>query len=441
MYTRATFATMLVAVLCGAQDEQSAVAAVTYICTEKVYMAQLKQHFEGTIIAAQKATSALRAESEKYALAAAAVADQNAAMGYLALAALAKTKADQAVQDNAAQVVASREAVKQLTARLDLIAAALEMRPKNEPAKQSVTFTDTDETLTGGTSTGKCTITLNQPPSRGSECDSTEDRTPALKLESQQLRTAKQIKAAQDTFFTYGTPKIIALGAGTVTTASMTANTAKDCSGGASNRKSLTNGLGADLKFADEARYTATSLFGDGDAATSCADPSKLQDKKDGFLDKLKAGLCNAKDKHPVRAAAVATSSPKELAEDPDMLKIAAQLLTYPPGNLDPEKADDKKKLQKSVAEIFGSETKPLTENFLKTLTQPKVTYKVAGKVETKTIEEIANSPEAGLAFSFFSSKRYQKPAEATAKTAPEANVKSDAADKTGESKDGGNTA
>nr|APD73527.1 variant surface glycoprotein 1125.1300 [Trypanosoma brucei] len=424
MYIRTVITVLLVAVCGSTQDEQSAVTAVTDICTEKVYVAQLKQHFEGNLIAADQATSALRAESEKFELAAAAVAEQNAAMGYLALAALAKTKADEAAQGNAAQVVASREAVKQLTARLDLIAAALEMRPKNEPAKQSVTFTDTDETLTAGTNTGKCEITLTQPPSRGNECKATADNKPELKKASQQLKSAKQIKAAQDTFFTYRTPKIIALGAGTVTTASITANTAKDCSDGPANRGTLTHGLGADLKFADEARYTATSLFGDGDAATSCADPSKLQDKKDGFLDKLKAELCNAKDKHPVRAAAVATSSPKELAEDPDMLKIAAQLLTYPPGNLDPEKAEDKKKLQKSVAEIFGSETKPLTENFLKTLTQPKVTYKVAGKVETKTIEEIANSPEAGLAFSFFSSKRYQKPAEATAKTAPEANVK-----------------
>ncbi|SCU64623.1 Trypanosome variant surface glycoprotein C-terminal domain containing protein, putative [Trypanosoma equiperdum] len=123
------------------------------------------------------------------------------------------------------------------------------------------------------------------------------------------------------------------------------------------------------------------------------------------------------------------------------MLKIAAQLLIYPPGILDPEKQEDKKKIQRSVADIFGTDSKPLTENFLKTLTQPNVTYKVAGKAETKNIEQIANSPEAGLAFSFFSSKRYQKPAEAATKTAPESDVKSDAADKTGESKDGGNTA
>ncbi|RHW68972.1 Trypanosome variant surface glycoprotein C-terminal domain containing protein [Trypanosoma brucei equiperdum] len=315
------------------------------------------------------------------------------------------------------------------------------MRPAAPPQKASAAFTQNDPTLTSDSTTGKCTITLKQPPTRATECEDALEKAPKLKMAAAQLKAAQTIKAAPDNFFTYRTPTIIALAASDGNTASMAQNTAKDCATGAQPRKIVVNGIGADIKFDDDKEYTATSLFGDGDAATSCGDPSKLQDKKDWFLDKLKAALCNAKDKHPVRAAAVATSSTKELAEDPDMLKIAAQLLTYPPGILDPEKQEDKQKLQKSVAEIFRSETKPLTENFLKTLTQPKVTYKVAGKVETKTIEEIANSPEAGLAFSFFSSKRYQKPAEATTKTAPEADVKSDAADKTGESKDGGNTA
>ncbi|RHW69309.1 hypothetical protein DPX39_100171500 [Trypanosoma brucei equiperdum] len=81
MYIRTVITVLLVAVCGSTQDEQSAITAVTDICTEKVYMAQLKQHFEGTIIAAQKATDDLSAESEKYALAAAALEDSAEARG------------------------------------------------------------------------------------------------------------------------------------------------------------------------------------------------------------------------------------------------------------------------------------------------------------------------------------------------------------------------
>ncbi|SCU64624.1 uncharacterized protein TEOVI_000603400 [Trypanosoma equiperdum] len=144
MCTRVALATMLVAVLCGTQDEQSAITAVTDICTEKVYMAQLKQHFEGNIIAAQKATDAMSAESEKYALAVAAVDDGAKAKGYLALERLAKAKTARAQEANRQKIVASMEALKQLSVRLDLIEAALKMRRKSEPAKKSVTFAHND---------------------------------------------------------------------------------------------------------------------------------------------------------------------------------------------------------------------------------------------------------------------------------------------------------
>ncbi|RHW67377.1 hypothetical protein DPX39_000010600 [Trypanosoma brucei equiperdum] len=101
--------------------------------------------------------------------------------------------------------------------------------------------------------------------------------------------------------------------------------------------------------------------------------------KRNGYTDKLASAICNSRDNLPTAVPKIASMSAKTLKEDNDMIRIAAELLVQKQVELGSSKPADRGEIQKAIEATYGSDTKALSETFLKTLKQPKVEFKIAG--------------------------------------------------------------
>ncbi|SCU69884.1 Trypanosome variant surface glycoprotein C-terminal domain containing protein, putative [Trypanosoma equiperdum] len=417
--TIAFLATLLSIKTVEAQLGQTAVNAVSDLCSEKIYLLNLKDHFENAIANAVSSVNALNDEARTYELAAAAVTEVSKKRAYSALEQLAKVKKAAKEAQNTEKLGKAKDAVNQLRHRLGLIDAALDMRPATVPTKKSATFRASQSVLTSGTTTGQCVITLNPTQSRYSSCSSTAAGKPDLKQAAQQLAEAKQIKTAPDSYFEYRIPTLTALASGTVATNPTGTNSNKDCADSSNARQTLTDGIGVDLTFDDDPSYTTTNYYKSNDKSQGCTPLSDPTTKRNGYIDKLASAICNSKDNLPKAVPTISSTSAKTLKNDNDMIRIAAELLVESPGELDGSKPADRGEIQKAIEATYGSDTKALSETFLNTLKQPKVEFKIAGKSKSQRIEEIASSAEAELALSFFVGRRYKTQTEEKETAAP----------------------
>nr|APD72973.1 variant surface glycoprotein 1125.111 [Trypanosoma brucei] len=410
--TITALATLISVRVAEAQLGQTAVDAVNDLCTEKIYMLNLKEHFENAISTAVESVNALAKEARTYELASAALTDLKSRRGYTALEQLAKVKITTAAETNTDKVAKAQHTIRQLAHRLGLIDAALDMRPPTVPTKKKATFTPSQSLLTSATNTGKCVITLIEPQSQYNTCANALTNKPDLKQAAVQLTEAKQIKAAPDNYFGYKTPTLTALASGTVATGPAGTNSDHDCAGSSQARKTLTDGIGVDLSFDPDPPYAPKNYY-KGNAKDQGCDPlNDTTTKRDGYIDKLASAICQSKDNLPTPATSISSMTAKTLKDDNDMIRIAAELLVDKPGELDGSKPAEREIIQKAIEATYGSDTKAISETFLKTLKQPKVEFKIAGKSKSQSIEEITGSAEAELALSFFVGRRYKTQTE-----------------------------
>nr|APD73105.1 variant surface glycoprotein 1125.275 [Trypanosoma brucei] len=404
----------------AANDE--AVNAVTDICSEIVFLEELKHHFDQQITTAETRVHELASQTLQLTAAAVKQGSGSSARAFWALVALSGTRLQK-------QIVVAKQARKGAISKATLAIA-------DRLAQLKIAATATGKTLgaiaatahagdatTFGASGHECTSTVQTRRGDYRSCKAKADNKGALAQAAQQLTSMTQyIGVATDIF---RPPQLTVVIAAKGTPTSVTQNSGDHCHDATGNsRPARSHALGIkSIEFSAISGEVTTISFS-GPQATDDGCPTVPSDEADEVAitaNKLANLICKARKSTITNEETIKPTTVANLQSDPTMQDIAALLENREKAAAKEISNENDKAKKEAVSVLFGPQTADIGPLYLHKLGEKDVDYKLAGKEVKGSLKDLVDRGDFGITLSFFMEHNKQTPCQASNTEPPKA--------------------
>nr|APD73889.1 variant surface glycoprotein 1125.1756 [Trypanosoma brucei] len=375
---------------------RTAAMAVTTLCDEAAYIAQLRSGLADQLITSKSRLRNLQSEAEEMELAAAAATNKKTKRAYYVLEALERARAAKQLQDiNAAEPIIVRSANK-LGIRQAQLHLLYTIYPRSE-LKITAKPKTTETSGIFGTTSQTCVITTSADEADFNECLKAAEHQKAIQNAYDELSQERHIKATPGAMFKRRSIKITAAAKGTISNAMATVDKGQ-FQDGSKALESTTHGIGAKIEFADEAdvKLTALKLTQTPSSTDGCTDDDPDKDKAKVTQGGLAYAICKVRTLKITLQETVKTTTKATLATDPDAPTILAALSRGPEGPS--SKPLTNNEIKQLLTDTFGPSDNVISESFINPLANKALKLRLNGVDSGAKLSDYLNKAIIGAA-------------------------------------------